>query len=138
MKSAKNEIEMARFRWHFHKWIVELRENGTQIGWVELSKFRGVFDRNADRISDDVNLGYEFSKAYWGQGFAPEAAGAVLDHAFNELELERVVAFARKDNVRSTRVLEKLRFRQRAASRYRDAGGHVCELFALSAEDWRS
>lgn len=128
MKWANAQIETSRCRWHLHKWIAELRENGTQIGWVELSKFRGVLDPSKKRVSDDVNLGYEFGKAYWGQGFAYEAARAVLDHAFNELELERVVAFARKDNVCSTRVLEKLGFRQRPARRYRDEGGHVCQL----------
>jgi RimJ/RimL family protein N-acetyltransferase len=138
MTYAKTQIELADLRWHLHKWIVELRENNGKIGWVELSKFRGVFDPNEKSRSDDVNLGYEFDKAHWGQGFASEAARAVLDHAFAELELERVVAFARKDNVRSTRVLEKLGFRQGPARRYRDEGGHVCQLFALSSDAWLS
>lgn len=70
MKWAKNQIEMAKSRWHLHKWIVEVPEDHTKVGWVELSKFRGVFDPNEKQISDDVNLGYEFGKDYWGQGFA--------------------------------------------------------------------
>jgi len=45
---------------------------------AELSKFRGVFDPHEPRMSDDVNLGYEFARAYWSQGFAAEAVRFAL------------------------------------------------------------
>jgi len=134
MKWAKAQVEAAPHHWHLHKWIVELREDQTKVGWVELSKFRGVFDPAEDRRSDDFNLGYEFDKAYWNQGIAPEAARPVLAYAFDELQLDRVVAFPREDNVRSKRVLEKLGFRLRPALRYQDEGGYECQLYALSAD----
>jgi ribosomal-protein-alanine N-acetyltransferase len=138
MRWAETQIKMAPLRWHLHKWIVELREDQTKVGWVELSKFRGVVDPKEKRLSDDINLGYQFDKGFWGQGFASDAVRAVLGHAFDELDLDRVVAFPRKDNVRSTRLLEKMRFRRRPARRYRDESGHACQLFVLSAETWRS
>ncbi len=137
MKWAETQIEMARFRWHLHKWIVELREDHTRVGWVELSKFRGVFDRDEKWTGDDVNLGYQFDKAYWNQGFASEALRPVLAYAFSKLELQRVVAFAREDNGRSLRLLEKLGFRRRALSLHKDESGQECPLFALAALDWR-
>jgi RimJ/RimL family protein N-acetyltransferase len=138
IKWAKAQVEAAPYHWHLHKWLVELREDQTKVGWVELSKFRGVFDPAEDRKSDDFNLGYEFDKAYWNQGIAPEAARPILAYAFEELQLDRVVAFPREDSVRSKRVLEKLGFRLHPALRYQDEGGHECQLFALSAEAWRS
>jgi RimJ/RimL family protein N-acetyltransferase len=66
--------------------------------------------------------------------WAPEAARPILSYAFDELELDRVVTFPRKDNVRSKRVLEKLRFRLRPALHYEDEGGHECQLYALPAD----
>ena len=43
MKWAKAQVEAAPHHWHLHKWIVELREDQTKVGWVELSKFQGSF-----------------------------------------------------------------------------------------------
>lgn len=45
---------------------------------------------------------------HWGNGFAPEAALANLDYAFNILRLPQVVAFTATQNRRSRRVMEKL------------------------------
>ena len=44
----------------------------------------------------------------WGRGYASEAAGAVLRHAFEMLRLEGVVADVDEPNTASIRVLEKL------------------------------
>jgi RimJ/RimL family protein N-acetyltransferase len=138
LKYAEAEIETARYRRRLHKFIVELREDGTRIGWVELSKFEGVFDPDEKWMGDDINLGFEFGKAYWGQGFASEGARAVLAHAFDKLHLGRVVAYTHKDNVRSARLLERLGFQQRASRRRKDMDGQECRLFALTAEAWRA
>ena len=48
--------------------------------------------------------------SYWGQGYATEAARAVIDHAFGELEHELLLAGARVSNPASRRVLEKCGF----------------------------
>lgn len=137
MQWAKAQIEIAPHRPHLHKWIVERREDRASVGWIELSKFRGVFDPDESRRSDDIALGYQFAKAYWGRGFAPEAAGPVLAHAFDRLKLDRLVAFVHDENLRSRRVLEKLGFRAHPARRYVDEGGHRCRLYALPESDWR-
>lgn len=136
VKYAEAEIELSQYRWHLGRWIVELRESGTRLGWVELSKFRGVFDLEEEWHGDDINLGFEFGKAYWGQGYASESARAVLAHAFGTLKLRRVVAYAHKDNDRSTRLLERLGFRQYGLTRREDMEGAECRLFALSATEW--
>ena len=133
---AKLQVETAPHRWHLTKWMVELRNcDRSRIGWIELSKFRGVFDPLESRMSDDVSLGYEFAPKYWLQGFAAEAARPVLAYAFRTLELDRLVAFVRPDNLRSVRLLEKLGFREHARRGFRDEGGHECPLYALKSYD---
>ena len=56
----------------------------------------------------DVELLYGLSPRYWRRGFATEAASVVLQYAFCELRLARVVAAADPDNRRSFGVLERL------------------------------
>jgi RimJ/RimL family protein N-acetyltransferase len=130
---AKAQIAMAPHRWHLHKWIVELRDQPVKAGWIELSKFHGVFDPNEDRLSDDVSLAYELCPFYWNRGFATEAARPILAYAFETLELDRLVAFTHLGNVRSARVLEKLGFRQHAGRHYKDEVGNECRLYARLA-----
>ncbi len=48
--------------------------------------------------------------AYWGQGYATEAARAVIDHAFDDARIDALVAGARVANPASRRVLEKCGF----------------------------
>ena len=55
-------------------------------------------------------IGYWLGVPYWGQGYATEAARAVIDHAFEDLGLERLEAGARVSNPASRRVLEKCGF----------------------------
>jgi RimJ/RimL family protein N-acetyltransferase len=55
-------------------------------------------------------LGYWVGVPFWGQGFATEAARAVIDHAFGTLGHEELQAGARVSNPASRRVLEKCGF----------------------------
>jgi RimJ/RimL family protein N-acetyltransferase len=55
-------------------------------------------------------LGYWVGVPFWGQGFATEAARAVIDHAFSSLGHEILEAGARVSNPASRRVLEKCGF----------------------------
>lgn len=55
-------------------------------------------------------IGYWLGVPYWGQGYATEAARALIDHAFEDLGLERLESGARVSNPASRRVLEKCGF----------------------------
>jgi len=53
-------------------------------------------------------LGYDFHSDYWHQGLATEAATAVRDYAFGELDLPRLVSLIRVGNEASRRVAERV------------------------------
>jgi ribosomal-protein-alanine N-acetyltransferase len=57
-------------------------------------------------------IGFWLGKAYWGRGYATEAAGRVIAFAFDELGAEHLAAGWYHDNPASGRVLEKLGFSQ--------------------------
>src|SRR5258708_3144569 len=56
------------------------------------------------------SIGYWLRPAHWGQGYAPEALQALIDHAFGDLDHEALQASARVTNPASRRVLEKCGF----------------------------
>jgi RimJ/RimL family protein N-acetyltransferase len=63
-----------------------------------------------DPRQDGPEIGYWLGVDYWGQGYATEAARALIDHAFGELGHEALQAGARVSNPASRRVLEKCGF----------------------------
>ncbi len=83
--------------------------NGTHIGGVTLY----FLDNRAE-----AELGWVLNRAYWGRGYAGEAAGALIDFARDAWGIRRVIACCDSENVASRRVMEKLGMR-----RVRCAGG---------------
>jgi RimJ/RimL family protein N-acetyltransferase len=53
-------------------------------------------------------LGYAFSAAYWGKGYATEAARRMVEYAFTEKKLPRVLAETGEENVRSQNLMRRL------------------------------
>lgn len=82
--------------------VIERAADGTFIGWCCLVKW------NPDHRS--ATMGYCLDDAAWGQGFATEAARALLQWGFDTLDLNRVQAETDTRNTASSRVLEKLGF----------------------------
>ena len=58
--------------------------------------------------SDTVDIGYSIVPAYRNQGYASEAAGMLIDWAFAQTGIERVIATCLPTNAPSIRVLEKV------------------------------
>lgn len=59
---------------------------------------------------DYPDLGFAFMKAYWSNGYAYESSVAVLDYAWRDLGLKRIIAMADSENQSSTRLLDRLGF----------------------------
>lgn len=76
-----------------------LKENGELIG---------VFGLKVERLFNRAELGYWLGSAWWGKGYATEAARALVDWGFQNLSLNRIYALCHSDNRGSVRVLQKI------------------------------
>lgn len=88
-----------------------------------------------------AELGYWLGRAYWGRGYAPEAARAVIDLAFSDDDVHEVHASCRPTNAASRRVLEKCGFQHSGARLMRMValGGAVpADCFRLDRSTWGS
>lgn len=86
-------------------WAITLKSKDQMIGTI------GLHVRNFDNaILNQKELGYVLDDTYWGMGLMVEAAKKVLDYAFNDLELDKVLVGHSIDNLQSKRVIEKLGF----------------------------
>ena len=83
-------------------WVVEWRAQPGFLGWCCLIPLED---------SGLIEIGYRYVRAAWGRGVATEAGRVVLDHGFRSLGLDPIVAVARRENLASRRVLEKLGLR---------------------------
>jgi RimJ/RimL family protein N-acetyltransferase len=55
-----------------------------------------------------VEVGWRLAHAFWGRGYASEAARACLDHGFRTHGFREIVSFTTVGNARSRRVMERL------------------------------
>lgn len=85
-------------------------------------------------------IGWAIGRPHQRQGYATEAARALLAHAFETLRCHRVIATCQPENVASWRVMDKLGMRREAHFRqglFREIGEWWDEYFyALLAEEY--
>jgi len=81
---------------------IERTVDGVFIGWCALMQWNPDF-RSA-------LIGYCLGEEAWGHGFATEAAGTMVQWAFDTLDLNRIQSEADTRNRASERVPEKLGF----------------------------
>jgi RimJ/RimL family protein N-acetyltransferase len=81
---------------------VDRKQDGATVGMC------GVLKRDS---LPDPDIGFSFLPEHWSQGYALEAAQAVMRHARETLGLGRIVAVTTRDNEPSMRLLGKLGFR---------------------------
>jgi ribosomal-protein-alanine N-acetyltransferase len=59
----------------------------------------------------EVEVAYLLDKTYWGQGLATEAARGIVQYAFEQLKLSRLICLIDPENAASRRVAEKIGMR---------------------------
>jgi len=96
-------------------WIRRVREQGKPPQSFAIvfhgEPVGGVgFERMQDLNRLTAEFGYWISEAYWGRGFATEAARCASTYAFAQFDFERLQASVLEWNVSSRRVLEKVGF----------------------------
>jgi RimJ/RimL family protein N-acetyltransferase len=92
-----NRIEQ-RFDEHgFGLWCIDL--DGESIGFTGLA---------VPWFRDGVEVGWRVRSAYWGHGYAPEAARECLRFGFEQIALDEIISFTAASNTKSQRVMEKI------------------------------
>jgi ribosomal-protein-alanine N-acetyltransferase len=114
------------------RWIVA-KATGAGVGFTETKYFGEGCE---DVAPDEVEIGWMLSPAAWGQGYGTEAGRAVRDEAFEQLELESLVAVHHPANTASGRIMEKLgmRFEREVVAR----DGWPYRLYRLTRDEWSS
>ena len=102
--------------------VIERVADGAFLGWCALSRWNPDFRSAA--------LGYCLDEPAWGQGYATEAARALIGWALATLDLNRVQAECDTRNPASARVLEKLGFRREGTLR------EDCVVDGVVSDSW--
>lgn len=84
-------------------YAVELKSTGEFIGFIGLHVHPPEFD-----MADAPEIGWRLLPQYWNQGYASEAAKALLKYAFRTLRLEKVISFTACINTPSERVMQNI------------------------------
>src|SRR4029077_18188045 len=94
-----DERLLGSYRDHgFGMWLTEQKSDGKPVGLAGLVRREGL---------DYPDVGYAFIPLAWGQGYAPEAAAAVLAHARGPLGIPVLAAITTPENFASMAVLRK-------------------------------
>jgi RimJ/RimL family protein N-acetyltransferase len=62
------------------------------------------------RLNTFMEIGYDISSKYQGHGYGTEAIKAIIDYAFNVLDIDYIIARTFIDNPKSEHILKKLGF----------------------------
>ena len=68
----------------------------------------GVIGLNINKDYNRAELGYWIGEEFWGRGYATEAAGAVIEYGFLELNLHKVTSSHFARNPASGKVMRKI------------------------------
>ena len=117
-------------------WAIELPQTQTFIGFTGLNIPTVPLPFKAH-----VEIGWRLAPAYWGQGYATEAALEALRIGFEILNLPEIVAFTATCNLRSQAVMDRLHMRRQPGTFEHPAvpiGSHLREhyWYRLTAQDF--
>jgi RimJ/RimL family protein N-acetyltransferase len=113
-------------------WGIARLTDDTLIGTCTLFNFH-LDSRRAE-------MGYALDRECWGQGYMQEALTALLNYAFDEIDLHRLEADVDPRNTASVRTVERLGFQQEGYLRERwQVGGEIQDalFFGLLKPEWK-
>jgi RimJ/RimL family protein N-acetyltransferase len=151
--AIRNSPEVARFEGEYslergRHLIESMRDKALgDPGWFQFAleektsgELIGDMALNFIELPQTAEMGYSLAPSHWGKGLAFEATDQLLELAFSELGLHRVMAYTAQANQRSQRLLDRHQFRLegRTLESYRVNGVWVDEFqYALLEREWR-
>ncbi len=117
-------------KYEAYRWFIEAGND--VVGSVSI--------KNISHMMAYGEIGYGVAESHQGRGIATMAVAALVDKAFNESPLRKLVAYVHDQNLPSCRVLEKLGFQREGFLRehYIINGSPENEiLFGLLKREWR-
>lgn len=105
-------------------WRAGTRADDTFIGNFSLMSLAGT---------DDIEIGARLLKQAWGGGYSIECGLALLQYAFGELKLPRVVSMCHPDNRAAAQSLIALGFSRQGNAHYYE---RELPFFVISAMHW--
>lgn len=125
LEEAARHIEqgpvLMQRRLGYSLYLVERSSDGAPVGLC------GLIKRDA---LPDADIGYAIWPEYWGEGYAYEAAAAVVAHARDRIGLVRLLGITSPQNLRSNNLLKKLGLSFVRAVRFKDAAADT-NLYSL-------
>jgi RimJ/RimL family protein N-acetyltransferase len=107
---AKTNGELAeRCKWYIER-LIKLPDDGA-IQWIVSNndvKIGEIHIWCNWQKTHEWEIGWHLLHEHWGKGFATEAAKAVIRHAFENFNVNRIVAFPNAENSRSTALCERV------------------------------
>lgn len=113
------------------RWVIFHKEDKKVIGICGFYDYVPMYAR--------AELGYALSRSYWGKGVGTEAAQAVVDFGFKNMNLNRIEATCDPENRPSSHILEKIGMKYEGILRqhiFKD--GKYCDrkMYAMLRSDW--
>lgn len=114
--------------------------NGFQAGIWYKDRLAGVVGHHGiDRANRSTSLGYWLGEPFEGRGIMTDACRALVNHAFGELGLNRVVIACATVNKKSCAIPERLGFRREGVHRQAEwLYDHFVDhaVYAVLAREW--
>jgi RimJ/RimL family protein N-acetyltransferase len=133
------DTDEEKARWWIERQLTRYRESrfGLQaLIHKETKEFIGqcgLLTQEVDGV-EEVELGFDIFKKYWGQGYAPEAAQAFLQYAFQNNLAPSVVSIIDVRNTKARRVAWKCGMAQEKETQW--AGINVV-VYRIGEEKWK-
>lgn len=129
---------------HTLEWIKrnleQFAENeGLTIGIWYKGALAGQIEFDLNRNDRKMEIGYWLGASFQGKGLITKACRALIDYAFNELNLNRVEIRCGVENQKSRKIPEKLGFREEGIARKAEwLHDHFIDLviYGMLANEW--
>jgi ribosomal-protein-alanine N-acetyltransferase len=126
-EESKRSLDIIINHWDKHGfgiWAITEKQMNALIGRCGL---------NLITETSEVEVDFVVAPKYWRRGFATEAARAAIVYGFATLDLDRIIALAKPENIASRKVIEKIGMHFMKNAQY---WGITCAYYDISKEEY--